>query len=140
MVLAERYEGGGQNVELNSGTSISASSPAVTSTGNWYVQVQTVGGTSTNTGLFNYSAQVPLVISLSPSSGGPSTKPTAVTSITITGSNFLAGSTQSDVRFVLPDELLERPEGPCGTSIACSNAIRHQFLDSDGHHPDRDEG
>jgi hypothetical protein len=109
-----------QNVEVNSGTNISASSPAVTSIGNWYVQVQTRGGTSANvTDYFNYSAQVPLVISLSPSSGGPSTKPTPVSSITITGSNFLTGTNTTTVAFCLTTSW-NAPNGPCNTSVAAA--------------------
>ena len=81
------------NVVVNSGTSLTATSPAVTSTGNWYVQVATIGGSSTSTSFnFNYGAQVPLVINTTPTTGGPSSKP-AVSSVSITGSNFLASAT-----------------------------------------------
>ena len=58
--------------------------------GNYYAQVRTIGGTSTNTtDVFAYTVQVPIIISLSPSTGP------AGTSITITGANFLSGSTVS---------------------------------------------
>ena len=105
------------NVNINSETSMTAASPAVTSTGNWYVQVQTIGGSSTNTtDYFNYSAQVPLVIALTPQSGGPSSTPTPVTGITITGSNFLTGSTA--VAFCLVSSW--NAPSTCGTSISAA--------------------
>ena len=60
------------NVQVISGTQLTATTPAAPSVGNWYVQVSTTGGSSTGTGVqFTYGAQQPLVISLSPSSGGP---------------------------------------------------------------------
>ncbi len=75
------------NVDVLSSTQITAASPAVTTAGTWYVQVRTVGGVSANTSdNFNYGVQVPLIISLSPSSGGPNTQ------LVLTGSNFLTGS------------------------------------------------
>ncbi len=75
------------NVDVLSSTQITAASPAVTTAGNWYVQVRTVGGVSANTSdVFSYGVQVPLIISLSPSSGGPNTQ------LVLTGSNFLTGS------------------------------------------------
>lgn len=81
------------NVVVNSETSLTATSPAVTSTGNWYVVVSTIGGSSSSTSFnFNYGAQVPLVINTTPTTGGPSSKP-AVSSVSITGSNFLANAT-----------------------------------------------
>jgi IPT/TIG domain len=81
------------NVVVNSETSLTATSPAVTSTGTWYVVVSTIGGSSSGTGFnFLYGAQVPLVINTTPTTGGPSSKP-AVSSVSITGSNFLASQT-----------------------------------------------
>jgi len=78
------------NVSVTSGGSITATSPPVSAAGNYYVQVRTIGGTSTNTtDVFAYSVQVPIIISLSPSTGP------AGTSVTITGANFLSGSTVS---------------------------------------------
>jgi len=78
------------NVSVTSGGSITATSPPVSAAGNYYVQVRTIGGTSTNTtDVFAYTVQVPIIISLSPSTGP------AGTSITITGANFLSGSTVS---------------------------------------------
>ena len=75
------------NIDVVSNTTITASSPVVSATGNWYVQVQTLAGSSTNTtDYFAYSVQVPIIVGLSPSSGGPSTQ------ISITGDNFLSGS------------------------------------------------
>lgn len=110
----------GQNVSINSGTNVTASSPPVTTTGNWYVQVQTAGGSSTNsTDYFNYSAQVPLVISLSPTSGGPSSKP-AVSSITITGANFLTGTNATTVGFCLTSNW-SAANSTCSTTIAAAN-------------------
>jgi hypothetical protein len=77
------------NVNVASDTSLTAVTPAVTAPGNWYVQVDTIGGNSTQppTLDFNYGVQVPIIINLSPSSGA------AGTQINITGSNFLTGST-----------------------------------------------
>jgi hypothetical protein len=77
------------NVNVSSDTSLTAVTPAVTAPGNWYVQVDTIGGNSTQppTLDFNYGVQVPIIINLSPSSGA------AGTQINITGGNFLTGST-----------------------------------------------
>jgi hypothetical protein len=83
------------NVVVNSPTSLTATSPAVTSTGDWYVVVSTIGGSSTSTSFnFLYGAQVPLVINTTPTTGGPSSKP-AVSSVSITGSNFLGNNATS---------------------------------------------
>ena len=83
------------NVVVNSPTSLTATSPAVTSTGTFYVVVSTIGGSSTSTSFnFLYGAQVPLVINTSPTTGGPSSKP-AVSSVSITGSNFLGNGATS---------------------------------------------
>ena len=75
------------NVNVLSNTSLTAETPAVSSPGNWYVQVDTFGGDSSQTQYdFNYGVQVPIIISLNPPSA-------ATGSITITGGNFLTGST-----------------------------------------------
>lgn len=75
------------NVHVTSGTTLTANPPAVNAPGNYYVQVDTLGGNSTSTSvLFNYGVQVPIIISLSPSTG------TTGTQVTIMGGNFLAGS------------------------------------------------
>jgi IPT/TIG domain len=95
-------------------TQLTATTPAVSSVGNWYVQVSTAGGTSTGTGfIFTYGAQQPLVIGISPSSGGPSSN---VSQITITGSNFLVGSTS--VSFYL-----DTSGAPAGSAIASSVVV-----------------
>lgn len=77
------------NVNVASGGSLTAVAPAVNSPGNYYVQVDTLGGTSTTSTSyqFNYAVQVPIIISLSPSTG------TTNTQVTVTGGNFLSGST-----------------------------------------------
>jgi hypothetical protein len=72
---------------------MTALTPAVSSTGTYYVQVEVynVYSTQTNTSNpsneFTYSVQAPLIVSLSPLSG------VAATPLTISGANFLAGST-----------------------------------------------
>ncbi len=76
-----------------SNTEITAVSPPVGSTGTFYIQVVTLGGKSTaTTADFVYSALPPLIINITPASGGPSSSP-AVTEIAISGENFLIGST-----------------------------------------------
>ena len=82
------------NVNVTSSTNITASTPAVTAPGTWYLQVQTIGGSTSNTAVtFNFNTvQVPLVINISPSTGGPHSAP-AVTQVTVTGANFLTGET-----------------------------------------------
>jgi len=76
------------NVNISSNGTMTATAPAVSAPGNYYVQVVTIAGSSTNTSdVFNYGVQVPIIISMSPSSGGTGTQ------ITITGGNFLVGST-----------------------------------------------
>ncbi len=80
------------NVIISSNSTMTANSPSVTTTGNYYVQVVTFGGQSANpnsAAIFNYGVQVPFIIGLSPTSGGRGTNAT----ITITGGNFLTGST-----------------------------------------------
>ena len=80
----------GSNVTVTSSGSITATSPSVSTAGNYYVEVRTIGGQSTNTtDDFAYTVQVPIIVSL-----GTYTGP-AGTTITITGANFLSGSTVS---------------------------------------------
>ena len=103
------------NVNVQSNSLLTATSPAVTSATSWYVQVTTIGGTASDTqATFAYSVQVPLIISLSPSSGGPSS---TGTSLTITGSNFLTGSTA--VAFCLASSY-NAGAGTCGTSVSAA--------------------
>jgi len=92
-----KFQGG--NVKVLSNGSVSATSPAVSTPGTYYVQVATLGGTSANTlDTFNYVVQVPIIISLSATNG---TCPAANgvcsvghgTQLTITGGNFLPNST-----------------------------------------------
>jgi len=67
---------------------MTALSPAVSSAGTYYIQVQSYGQNSTQTNVtFVYAVQVPLVTSLSPSSGATGS------TLTINGTNFLAGAT-----------------------------------------------
>jgi len=76
------------NVNVASGGSLTAVAPPVNAPGTYYVQVDTLGGTSTSTSyLFSYAVQVPIIISLSPSKG------TTNAQVTVTGENFLSGST-----------------------------------------------
>ncbi len=97
----------GSDVNVTSDTSLTAVTPAVTTPGNWYVQVDTFGGDSTQTTYdFNYGVQVPIIIDLTPSSG------TAGTNITINGGNFLTGST---VAFYL-----DQNGNPTGSGISAS--------------------
>src|SRR5205823_4388339 len=77
-------------VVVNSATSITAVSPATLTPGTIDVRVSTSGGTSPAVAgdQFTYNAVQPAVTSLSPSSG-----PTGGgTSVTITGTNFIAGA------------------------------------------------
>jgi hypothetical protein len=75
-------------VSVVNGTTITAVTPAVPTAGNWYAQVDTLGGNSSSTSaIFSYGVQVPIILGLSPSSG------TTGQTLTITGGNFLAGST-----------------------------------------------
>ena len=73
---------------------MTALTPQVSSTGSYYVQVEVYNVYSTQTNaspntsnVFTYSVQAPLIVSLSPSSG------VAATPLTISGANFLTGST-----------------------------------------------
>ena len=76
------------NVIVSANGTLSAITPAVTTTGNYYAQVDTLGGNSiSQSAVFNYGVQVPIIISLSPSSAG------AGSTLTINGYNFLTGST-----------------------------------------------
>jgi hypothetical protein len=72
---------------------MTAVTPAVSAAGTYYIQVEVFNVYSTQTNvsvasnLFTYSVQAPLIVSLSPQSG------TTGTTLTITGANFLTGST-----------------------------------------------
>ena len=107
----------GGNVNIVSGTSLTAVTPAVTAPGNWYVQVDTIGGNSTQPPKldFNYGVQVPIIINLSPSSGA------AGTQINITGGNFLSGST---VAFYLDNN-----GNQSGSAISVTSTIRQSHID-----------
>src|SRR5439155_11801308 len=78
-------------VTVNSATSITASSPSTTTPGPVDVRVTTSGGTSPNTSAddFTYQAVQPTVTSVAPNEG-PSA---GGTSVTITGTGFITGST-----------------------------------------------
>ena len=123
------------NVNVQSNSLLTATSPAVTSATSWYVQVTTIGGTASDTqATFAYSVQVPLIISLSPSSGGPSS---TGTSLTITGSNFLTGSTA--VAFCLASSY-NAGAGTCGTSVSRGHAVGDRSDVAHGDAPDGHEG
>ena len=70
-----------------SGTSLTAISPAVSSAGNWNVQVSTVGGTVTAPQTISLGVQQPIITGVSPASSNATPA-----QITITGANFLSGS------------------------------------------------
>jgi len=81
------------DVNVTSSTALTAVSPAISATSitypaTFYIQVRTVGGNSgagaSNT--FTYSVQVPIIFSISPTTGA------AGTLVTINGYNFLSGS------------------------------------------------
>ena len=73
---------------------MTALAPAVSAAGTYYVQVESYNRYSTSQSvIFTYNVQVPIVISISTQ---PATNPTsggAGTTLTITGANFLTGST-----------------------------------------------
>ena len=67
---------------------MTALTPAVSAAGSYFVQVEVFNVYSTQTrATFTYSVQVPLIVSLNPLSG------TTGNQLTITGANFLTGST-----------------------------------------------
>ena len=67
---------------------MTALTPAVTAAGSYFVQVEVFNVYSTQTSAtFTYSVQVPLIVSLNPLNG------TTGNQLTITGANFLTGST-----------------------------------------------
>ena len=81
----ERHDANGG---FESRTQMTALSPAVSASGTYYIQVMSYGLTSTQTNVtFTYAVQVPLVTSLSPSSGATGS------TLTINGTNFLSGAT-----------------------------------------------
>ena len=76
------------SVNILTSNTMTAVSPAVSTAGPYFVQVATIGGTSTNTtDNFTYGVQVPIIFSLSPTTGGHGT------TLTINGYNFLPNST-----------------------------------------------
>ena len=80
------------HVQILSSSTMTALSPQVnapsSATLNYFVQVDTIGGSSTNTtDTFDYGLQVPIIFSLSPIIGGSGT------AMTINGFNFLPNST-----------------------------------------------
>jgi hypothetical protein len=68
------------------GALLTAISPAVSSGGTWYVQVHTVGGTSAQLPI-TFGVQQPIITSMSPPSSAANPA-----LLTITGANFLSGS------------------------------------------------
>jgi hypothetical protein len=78
----------GTNVVVTSNSSLTVNVPPVSSPGNYYVQVDTIGGVGTSaSAVYTYTVQYPIVTSLSPTSGGSPTQ------VTIYGGNFLNNST-----------------------------------------------
>lgn len=76
------------NVNVSaSGNSLTAISPTVSSSGNWSIEVETLGGTSTESITIGMSVQVPIITSLSPYSSGANPA-----QLTINGANFLSGA------------------------------------------------
>ena len=79
------------NVTVTSATTLTATSPAITTTGTaYYVAVTTPGGTSAHTTAsnFSYGAVKPTVTNLSPNTG----QVQHGTSVTITGTGFVNGT------------------------------------------------
>ena len=77
----------GTNVVVSTSGSITANVPQVNSPGDYYIQVDTIGGNSVSTStLYSYGVQYPIITGLSPSSGGTNTQ------LVISGGNFLANS------------------------------------------------
>ena len=114
----------GTNVNVLSNGTVTATSPAVSTPGSYYVQVSTLGGTSSGTSAtFNYVVQVPIIISLSATNG---TCPAAngvcsvahATQLSITGGNFLPLST---VTFYLVDNNGNQSGGPISASSTVTN-------------------
>ena len=78
----------GTNVTVNSDTSITAVSPAITVGTTYFVTVTTPTGTSANGRVFTYSPLVPTIAAISVSSGPA----LGGTSMTITGTGFVSGA------------------------------------------------
>ena len=75
------------NLTVNSSTSISATTPAVANTDQYYVTVTTApGGTSANGPVYTYQPFTPVVASVSPNSGSGHSQ-----SVTLTGIGFVSG-------------------------------------------------
>jgi hypothetical protein len=101
---------GATYVSVTGSTTITAVSPAVTSPGMYFVTVTTPAGT-TATGasdVFTYSLLVPIVSSLSPSSG----RIAGGTAVTISGTGFVSGDTVSFTQ--------ESGYSPVGSAIAAT--------------------
>ena len=86
-------------------------------------EVVTVGGATTNTNdYFQYSALPPLIISMSPTSGGPSSNP-AVGQTTITGKNFLTGSGNTTVSFYPVSDWNGTTDTMSGSGLSASVSV-----------------
>lgn len=81
----------GSDLSITSSTSLSVVTPAVSAAGSYFVTVTTTGGTSTESTSYviSLTGLIPTVSSVSPSSGSHS----GGTTITITGTGFVTGST-----------------------------------------------
>jgi hypothetical protein len=76
------------NQIVNSSTSISATTPAITQDSTYYVTVSTFpGGTSATGPIFTFTPLYPVVASVSPTAGGLGK------SVTVTGIGFVSGAT-----------------------------------------------
>jgi hypothetical protein len=112
----------GSDVTVTSSSQLTAISPPINATGitypaSFYVEVNTVGGTSTNTGAavtFTYSVQVPIIFSITPTSGPASTL------LTISGYNFVSGSTVAWIQVSSTDQ----------DSTPSNNAVNSQTVPS----------
>jgi IPT/TIG domain len=104
------------NVNVTSATTLTATSPAITTTGTaYYVAVTTPGGTSAHTTAsnFSYAAVKPTVTSLSPNTG----QVQHGTSVTITGSGFVNGTNGT------PPVVTFTPQGGGGSFTATAVSV-----------------
>ena len=91
------------NFVVNSATSITVSTPALTTVGSYFVAVTTPNGTSVGGPTFNFTAVIPTVTSLTTTAGQPPTGSAAGgTGLEILGSGFLSNSNgdSTAVKFV----------------------------------------
>jgi hypothetical protein len=103
----------GTNVIVSSGSTLTANVPPVSAPGNYYVQVDTIGGNSNSTStVYSYGVQYPIVTSLSPSSGGTNTQ------LVVSGGNFLPGTTVQ--------LFLNNGGNPTGSGITVSSTVNSQ--------------